>query len=76
MSRANWPNSDSINHVDDFPFPWLRLPEDLDRQLDRYLIAINQKRDATGLVCLAIALQLIENRDKFSSLSIRPDSPA
>jgi hypothetical protein len=61
--------------VDDFPFPWLRLPEDLDRQLDRYLIAINQKRDATGLVCLAIALQLIENRDKFSSLSIRPDSP-
>jgi hypothetical protein len=76
MSRTNWSNFDLINHVDDFPFPWLRLTEDLDRQLDRYLIAINQKRDATGLVCLAIALQLIENYEKFSSLSIRPDSPA
>jgi hypothetical protein len=75
MSRANWTNSDSTNHVDDFPFPWLRLPEDLDRQLDRYLITIRQKPDATGLVCLAIALQLIENRDKLPGLAIRPDSP-
>jgi hypothetical protein len=53
----------------------IRLPEFLDRQLDRYLITIRQKRDATGLVCLAIALQLIENRDKLPGLSIRADSP-
>ena len=53
-----------------------RLPEDLDRQLDRYLLTIRQKRDATGVVCLAMALQLINNQDKFSTLSIRPDSPA
>jgi hypothetical protein len=39
------------------------------------LIAIKQKRDATGVVCLAIALQLIDNPDKFSHLSIRTDSP-
>ncbi|EFX78316.1 hypothetical protein DAPPUDRAFT_320590 [Daphnia pulex] len=51
------------------------LPENLDRQLDRYLIAIRQKRDATGLVCLAIALQLIENREKLPGLAIRADSP-
>jgi hypothetical protein len=53
-----------------------RLPEDLDRQLDRYLLAIRQKRDATGVVCLAMALQLIDNQEKFSSIRIRPDSPA
>jgi hypothetical protein len=50
--------------------------EDLDRQLDRYLFTINQKTDATGLVCLAIALQLIENRDKLRTLPIRSYSPA
>jgi hypothetical protein len=53
----------------------IRLPEVLDRKLDRYLIAIRQKRDATGLVCLAIALLLIENRDKLPGLSIPADSP-
>ena len=72
----SWPKSDPIKTIGDFPFPWLRLPEELDRQLDRYLIAIRQKRDATGVVCLAIALQLMDNQEKFSTLSIRPDSPA
>jgi hypothetical protein len=51
------------------------LEEDMDRQLDRYLLTINQKRDATGVICLAIALQLIDNREKFSNLSIRANSP-
>lgn len=58
---------------DDFLCP--TLEENLDRQLDRYLLTINQKRAATGVICLAIALQLIDNREKFSKLSIRPDSP-
>ena len=71
----SWPRPSSITNLDDFPFPWLRLSEELDRQLDRYLIAIRQKRDATGVVCLAIALQLIDNQEKFSCLSIRSDSP-
>nr|CAH0106890.1 unnamed protein product [Daphnia galeata] len=52
------------------------LTEDLDRQLDRYLLAIRQKRDATGVVCLVMALHLIENQEKFSLIRIRPDSPA
>jgi hypothetical protein len=53
-----------------------RLPQFLDRQLDRYLLAIRQKRDATGVVCLAIALQLIDNQEKFSLIRILPQSPA
>jgi hypothetical protein len=39
------------------------------------LLTFKQKRDATGVVCLAIALQLIDNRDKLPGLAIRPDSP-
>lgn len=55
------------------------LPEELDRQLDRYMLTKGLERDTTGVVCLAIALQLMENKDKFKSLLllyIRSDSPA
>ena len=71
LSKIPFFNAGAINAI--FTIP---LPQKLDRQLDRYLIAIRQKRDATGVVCLAIALQLIDNQDKFSTLSIRLDSPA
>jgi hypothetical protein len=49
---------------------------DLDRQLDRYLLTNGLDSDSTGVVCVAIALQLIENIFKFKSVSIRSDSPA
>jgi hypothetical protein len=43
------------------------LPHALDRQLDRYLLTNGLESDSTGVVCVAIALQLIENIDKFNS---------
>jgi hypothetical protein len=53
------------------------LPHALDRQLDRYLLTNGLESDSTGVVCVAIALQLIENIDKFNScVWIRSDSPA
>lgn len=53
----------------------LTLDGVLDRQLDRYLLTNGLESDSTGVVCVAIALQLIENIDKFESVSIR-SSPA
>lgn len=52
------------------------LPHALDRQLDRYLLTNGLESDSTGVVCVAIALQLIENIDKFKCVWIRSDSPA
>ncbi|EFX87150.1 hypothetical protein DAPPUDRAFT_97441 [Daphnia pulex] len=52
------------------------LPHALDRQLDRYLLTNGLDSDSTGVVCVAITLQLIENIDKFKCVWIRSDSPA
>jgi hypothetical protein len=66
---------DCLSECRDNGWSWSHiLPESLDRQLDRYMVKTGLERDATGVVCLAIALQLMEHEDQFKSISIL-DSP-